>query len=76
MAIASASKWIYCAYVTQRNKGVLGEADLKFLEMRSGYVSFETCAADQTVDGCLNDLNNGPCSAEFDGSLEYDGGQC
>lgn len=74
MAIASASKWIYGAYVTQRNKGVLGEADLKFLEMRSGYVSFDTCAAGQTVDGCLNDLDNGAYSAQFDGSFEYDGG--
>lgn len=74
MAIASASKWIYGAYVTQIRKGVLSELDLKFLEMRAGYVSFDTCTADQTVDACLNYRQNGVYTAQAEGVFDYDGG--
>lgn len=74
MAIASASKWIYGAYVAQTRNGVLSELDMKFLTMRSGYVSFDTCTRDQTVDGCLNYQHNGVYSPQADGSFDYDGG--
>ncbi len=74
MAIASASKWIYGAFVAQRTGGALTDTDRKFLSMRSGYVSMQECAAGQTVDGCLNYEGNGAYTAESDGRFYYNGG--
>lgn len=74
MAIASASKWIYGAYVAQVRQGVLTEEDKKFLTMRSGYVSMRECLPMQTVDGCLAYNGNGSYTAEADGVYTYNGG--
>jgi len=59
---ASASKWMYAAYVAQRQAGELGAADVRLLTMRGGYVNLENCRADQTVDQCLAWRGNGAYS--------------
>lgn len=74
MLWASASKWIYSAYVVQRNGGQLSYADVQMLTMRSGFASFTGCRGDETVDACLASRNNGTYSAELDGRFAYDGG--
>ncbi len=73
MAIASASKWVYGAYVAQRH-GTLTLADRKHLQMRSGFVGLQSCAGDRTVDDCLADAGNGAYTAAADGLFDYDGG--
>jgi hypothetical protein len=74
MPIASASKWIYGAFVAQRAKGALTDSDRKFLSMRSGYVSLMGCEAGQTVDGCLADNNSGAYTSTADDRFYYNGG--
>lgn len=76
MSIASASKWIYGAYVVERQAGVLSASDIKFLNFRSGYSNFKStsCAASATVDVCLNLGTNGLYTAATDGKFSYDGG--
>ncbi|MEP7297325.1 MAG: hypothetical protein ABI702_14145 [Burkholderiales bacterium] len=74
MSIASSTKWLYASYIAQKRAAVLTAADIKFLTFRSGYTSFSTCLPGQTVDGCLNTLNNGAHSDATDGSFFYSGG--
>lgn len=77
MSIASASKWIYGAYVAEKRAGVLSASDIKFLHFQSGYVSFDafgSCSFGDTVDGCLNNGSNGNYTAASDGRFNYDGG--
>lgn len=74
IAIASASKWIYGAFVAQRGKGRLSDSDRKFLSMRAGYVSMSYCSYGQTVDGCLAFQGNGTYTPESDGTFVYNGG--
>lgn len=74
MNIASASKWLYGAYVVQRRAGVLSAEDIKHLTFRSGYTRFALCLPAQTVDGCLNYLNNGAYVPASDGRFDYGGG--
>lgn len=73
MSIASASKWIYGAYVVQR-QAALTDDDVKFLTFRSGYTDFQTCLPGQTVDQCDAMLNNGTYEAANDGKFYYNGG--
>lgn len=74
MSIASASKWIYAAYVVQKQGGQLSASDVSFLHFTSGYVSFGTCLPGQTVDACANYLNNGVLSPNAVGYFSYGGG--
>lgn len=74
MAVASASKWLYGAYVVQKRGGQPTVEDRKSLSMRAGYVSFQTCLATQTVDSCLAMGNNGDYTAATDGRYFYNGG--
>jgi hypothetical protein len=74
MPIASASKWIYSAYVVQKRGGVLDDQDVKHLSFRSGYTSLFVCAQRQTVKSCLNFLNNGEYTPANDGKFYYNGG--
>ncbi|HSI52258.1 MAG TPA: hypothetical protein VLA61_28665 [Ideonella sp.] len=88
MSIASASKWLYGAYVVERRgsaEALSSTADLPYLNFTSGYtnlgsVSFSSgliCSADSihTVDECLN---NSATSGEQDpstvGKFDYDSG--
>lgn len=70
MAIASASTWIFGAYVVQRQGGALSDSDRKFLQMRSGYVGLDNCGPSQTVDSCLASGTNGAYSAGADGRFD------
>lgn len=74
MSIASASKWLYGAYVVQKQNGAPNATDIKHLTFRSGYTSFTTCTQNQTVDECLNAGSNGVYTAARDGFFLYDGG--
>jgi hypothetical protein len=74
MPYASASKWLYGAYVAERRKGVLSATDVQMLTFRSGYTSFDTCDRGETVDACLARGVNGQYSASTDGVFAYGGG--
>ncbi len=74
MAIASASKWIYGAYVAQARAGSLTDEDIRFLTFRSGYTSFSRCLPAQSVDECVAYENNGVYRAGTDGLFSYGGG--
>jgi|JI10StandDraft_1071094.scaffolds.fasta_scaffold04717_11 hypothetical protein len=72
--LASASKWLYGAYVVQKKAGLLDNNDIKMLTMRSGYTSFDECQPADTVQACLNRGSNGAYTAAYDNSFFYDGG--
>jgi hypothetical protein len=75
LAIASASKWLFAAYVAERRAGALTAEDLNFLNFRSGYDNFIGCTRGQTVDGCLaSPAVNGSFSAGNVGRFLYNGG--
>jgi hypothetical protein len=74
MSIASASKWLYGAYVAQKRNGALTDDDIRFLTFRSGYTNFSLCLQGQSVDGCVAYQNNGVHSAATDGLFSYGGG--
>lgn len=77
MAIASATKWLYAAYVAEKRAGALTASDIKFLHFQSGYStfdSFDSCTIGQTVDQCLNSGRNGTYIAATDGQFYYGGG--
>jgi len=74
MSIASASKWLYGAYVAQRRGGALNDSDVKFLTFRSGYTNFSACLPNQTIGNCATFLTNGVHSNVTDGRFYYDGG--
>ncbi|HSV60589.1 MAG TPA: hypothetical protein VLJ19_16965 [Variovorax sp.] len=74
MTLASASKWIYGAYVAQKRNGVLSSDDRAYLGMRRGYNSFESCLQNQTVDSCLAYGTNGVYTASTDNKFDYGGG--
>ncbi|HEY9448675.1 MAG TPA: hypothetical protein VIQ74_10280 [Gemmatimonadaceae bacterium] len=74
MSIASASKWLYGAYVVQLRQGQLSDSDITFLTFRSGYTHFTRCLPTQTVDECVAYDNNGVHSDATDGLFSYGGG--
>ena len=85
MKIASASKWIYAAYVVERfGASVLTPRDYEFLTLTSGYHSLETsCAVPnvKTVNDCLAQCSGSGgsmvCNSDFSndaGEFFYDGG--
>lgn len=75
MALASATKWLFGAYVVELRAGVPSADEVRFLNFRSGYTNFSICLPGQTVDGCLaTPASNGAYSAATDGRFYYDGG--
>jgi hypothetical protein len=74
MNVASASKWLYGAYVVQRRGGALTPDDIKYLTFRSGYTSFSICLPGNTVAQCAQRANNGDYNAADDGRFAYGGG--
>jgi hypothetical protein len=74
MGIASASKWLYGAYVVQQRQGQLSDEDVKFLTFRSGYTNFSRCLPGQTVDACVAYQRNGEHSDATDDRFSYGGG--
>src|SRR4029079_7362324 len=63
MSIASASKWLYAAYVVEKRGGVLTADDYRYLNFESGYTSFATCDQGQTVAECDAMGTNGDYTA-------------
>jgi hypothetical protein len=75
MSIASASKWLYGAYVVERRGAAgLNGSDIKFLNFRSGYTSFTSCSTNDTVGSCAAAASNGTYTAANDGKFFYGGG--
>lgn len=74
MAIASASKWLYGAYVAELRGGALTDSDVQFLTFRSGYTSFSACLPSQSVDECVAFRTNGVHTPSRDGLFSYGGG--
>jgi Repeat of unknown function (DUF5648) len=73
LPIASASKWIYSAYVTQTRGGILTADDIRFLNFTSGYVTFSTCAQTDTVGSCAASGSNGNDTPAAAGKYFYAG---
>jgi len=80
MLIASASKWMFGAYVVQLRNGQLTANDLSALRMLSGHtrLSYVSCKLATTVDGCFNAANlagsNSDVDAQAVGKFHYNGG--
>ncbi len=74
MRYASATKWLYAAYVAERRGGDLLPWDARMLSLRSGYVDFAGCLASQTVGACLAWQDNDRLTPEADGAFYYGGG--
>ncbi len=73
MSIASASKWLYGAYVTQTRGGLLTADDIRFLTFTSGYVTFSSCARTDTVGSCAVSGTNGNYTPAAAGKFFYEG---
>lgn len=75
LALASATKWLFAAYVVELRGGTVPADEVRHLHFRSGYTSFTSCLPGQTVDGCLAlPAANGAYTAATDGRFFYDGG--
>jgi hypothetical protein len=76
MAIASASKWLYGAYVAERRAGVLTAEDVQFLTFSSGYTNFTSTGCDpaDTVASCVARDTNGVLTPANVGRFFYGGG--
>lgn len=76
LQIASASKWIYSAYVAERRGGSLTQDDIRFLNFQSGYTGFRMCRKGQTVEECQSSLLNhrGKQDPDTIGHFYYSGG--
>jgi hypothetical protein len=81
LAIASASEWIYAAYVVDARGGVfsINESDINHLHFTSGYTNFGSspngllCPASYTVDQCLQGTG-GARDSQTVGRFDYDSG--
>ncbi|MCU0664529.1 MAG: hypothetical protein MUC50_19655 [Myxococcota bacterium] len=76
MAIASASKLVFGAYVVERFSNDLSKADFAAMTMRSGYttLSHVSCLTAATVQDCLDTGNNGDLTPSEVGFFHYDSG--
>ncbi|MBX3620118.1 MAG: hypothetical protein KF891_09070 [Rhizobacter sp.] len=76
MSIASASKWLYGAYVAERRAGALTAEDVQFLNFRSGYTSFgfSGCDPSDTVASCVARDDNGVLTPANVDRFFYNGG--
>jgi hypothetical protein len=77
MNIASASKWLYGAYVAEQRGGALTTEDIAFLNFRSGHVSLPAlngCQQNDTIASCLARGSNGAQTPAEVGRFHYDGG--
>lgn len=76
MPIASASKWLYGAYVVERRAGQPSAQDIEALNFRSGYTSFgfSGCERGDTVGSCATRGDNGLLTPAHVGKFFYNGG--
>ena len=78
--IASATKWLFGAYVVEKRGGALTANDIRALTMSSGYTSFGilSCSlllsGDPTVNDCFTVSDNETYTAAHDGQFFYNGG--
>lgn len=75
MNIASASKWLYGAYVIERRNGAPTAEDVLFLNFRSGYTTFAPTGCDRgdTVAACSARGTSGVQTPANIGLFFYDG---
>lgn len=76
LQIASASKWIYGAYVAEQRGGALTQDDVRYLNFQSGYTRFHMCRQGQTVEECRTSMLNrrGAQDPDTIGRFYYNGG--
>jgi hypothetical protein len=77
LAIASASKMVFGAYVIQKEQGKVDSATSKLLHMSAGYVSLRALScgrAVSTVKDCFEQGDNSHYVAEDDNHFFYNGG--
>lgn len=72
LAIYSASKWIFGAYVYQRRGGQLSAVDVRHLNLSSGHTGANQCMWSNTVSECRNAM--GPLNPPAVGSFHYAAG--
>lgn len=74
--LASASKWVFGAYVLEKTAGNLTPTQVAALEMQSGYDQMHPlgCAGAATIDACLQRGRNGSYNREHFGKFSYNGG--
>lgn len=74
--IASASKWVFGAFVVQRTGGKPSPAQIEALEMRSGYDGQRPlgCMRTQTADECWQRSRNARFNPDHVGKFSYNGG--
>lgn len=64
MPIASATKWLFAAYVAQIRSGAFSDADIQALTMRTGYVGYQHRLCVKKIDKRQNTLTVAECFAE------------
>jgi hypothetical protein len=75
MNIASASKWLFGAYVAEVRSGVLSADDTRATHMLSGYVSMSSgCGAGATVQSCFTTSGHDTYTAAELDRFFYDSG--
>jgi hypothetical protein len=77
MSIASASKWLYGAYVAERRSGMLSAQDIQFLTFNSGYTSLAAvgdCTQTDTIASCVARGDNDVQTAAHVDHFYYNGG--
>jgi hypothetical protein len=78
VGIASASKWVWGAYIVEREKADLSKADFQAMTMRSGYVKFDysTClfTTSATVSKCFMASTNSGFEPNAVGRFHYQEG--
>lgn len=76
MAIASASKWLYAAWVAEQRQGLPSSEDQRFLSFRSGYTRFRVCRPGQSLGACQSAWLNGRGQIDpaTEGRFDYNGG--
>lgn len=74
--LASASKWVFGAYMVERTHGKLTPADIDALTMRSGYDALNPllCNRNDTVQSCFQRGRNATFTPSHVGRFSYNGG--
>jgi hypothetical protein len=75
MNIASASKFVFGAYVVERFKADLSQLDASAMRMLSGYTNlvYDTCVTASTVSDCLSAAKNDTFTPADVGHFYYNG---
>lgn len=74
MAIYSAGKWLWGAYVFQKRGGQLTAADKDSLRMQSGYNQGNACLFSTTIGNCQSQMNTYTSTADVNNQFYYAGG--